>query len=282
MVITIIGILIALLLPARSGRAGGGPAGPVPQQPDPVGHRLAELRVGPQRAAAGHDRQARPDPQRRPGLPDELAGATAALHRGRQHLQARRLLRRRVRPEERGRPGDPHCAVGLPVLRRSATERVARRASRLRRFRPAGNFQRQQLCRLPQRRGGADRRQQQRRDVPQQPYQPEGRDGRHRAHDLRGRETGRPQDLGWMSGTRATLRNTGTPPDRQPESSRPAVERSGWWAAFESAHPPAATSCLATAGRSRSARKSSSRCSNNWAIAPTASCWNAVPPAATS
>ena len=67
---------------------------------------------------------------------------------------------------------------------------------------------RQQLRRLPKRRRGADQRRQQRRAVSQQPYPPEGRDRRHEPHDLRGRETRRRADLGWMSGTRATLRNT--------------------------------------------------------------------------
>ena len=74
-------------------------------------------------------------------------------------------------------------------------------------------------------------------------------------------------DLGWMSGSRATLRNTGTPLDKTGEE-KPASDL--FVGGFGAYHPAGATSCLEICPCGLSARRSISRSTGNWAIVPTA------------
>ncbi len=83
-----------------------------------------------------------------------------------------------------------------------------------------------QLCRLSQRRGGADRQGQPRRLLPQQCHPPAGCHGWRVPHVVHQRKGLDPKtDLGWMSGTRATLRNVGTPLNAEIDETPPQASQ---------------------------------------------------------
>ena len=128
-----------------AGRARGGPARPVREQPDAARDRASKLRIVARDAPPGRGQPHRPDPRSAQGISLRLAGPDLAVLRAEERLQSLQFQDGPLRDAELHDPHDPGPRLPLPVR--------SRRESRAHRRRH------DELCRLSQRCRGADRRQ---------------------------------------------------------------------------------------------------------------------------
>jgi len=139
--------------------------------------------------SGGVDRRQRAGAERPPGIPSQLARAVSPLFGAAQRLERRGQESKHL-PREKRTGAEAHSAgTSLSVVHSGRTD--------------------DRLCRLPPRRRGPDRRQQQRRLLPQQPRKVSRYQRRLLKHDISGEKITDAWDMEWCSGTRGTLRNTG-------------------------------------------------------------------------
>ena len=238
-VITIMGILMALMLPAVMAAREAGAADDLPEQPLPDRRGAEQLPIGPRRAPARLDRQSGPRPQHAARLQNELDGAYLALSRRERGLRAHRSRRRRYDAKNA-----VARAIELPVFTCPSADPVLGDQP------PVSNYVGcQNDVEAP---NNTDNHgvlflnsHISRNDVT---------DGL--SHTIYvGEKITEPTDLSWMSGTRATLRNTGSPPQwgpsalEAPQSGREKRPVDG--RILLRPFPDSATICLATAGPRR-------------------------------